>query len=288
MSISKHAKTILALLLIAFSYHGFSQEKSAATKYTSTKKGKFFISWGGNRETYSKSDITFKGDDYNFTIKDATAIDKPKGWHTDYINPTRMTIPQTNVKIGYFISDKYAISFGVDHMKYVMERNESRRLEGFIDLPENELGAIYNATYNNDLFLVTEDFLKFEHTNGLNYVHLEFTRVDDISSIFHIGNTDKLQVNFTEGIGGGILYPKTNTTLMAKDRYDEFHLAGYGFSVNAGINLTFFKHFFVEADLKGGYIDMPDIRTTSNTSESASQHFFYLQRILSVGGIFRI
>lgn len=288
MSISKHAKTILALLLIAFSYGGFSQEKSVTTKYTSTKKGKFFISWGGNRETYSKSDITFKGDGYNFTIKDATAIDKPKGWHMDYVNFTRMTIPQTNVKIGYFISDNYAISFGVDHMKYVMQRNESRRLEGFIDLPENELGAIYNGTYNNDLFLVTEDFLKFEHTNGLNYVYVEVARVDDISSIFHIGNTDKLQVNFTEGIGGGILYPKTNTTLMAKDRYDEFHLAGYGFSVNAGLNITFFKHFFVEADLKGGYIDMPDIRTTSNTSESASQHFFYLQRILSVGGIFRI
>lgn len=288
MSISKHAKTILALLLIAFSYGGFSQEKSVTTKYTSTKKGKFFISWGGNRETYSKSDITFKGDGYNFTIKDATAIDKPKGWHMDYVNFTRMTIPQTNVKIGYFISDNYAISFGVDHMKYVMQRNESRRLEGFIDLPENELGAIYNGTYNNDLFLVTEDFLKFEHTNGLNYVYVEVARVDDISSIFHIGNTDKLQVNFTEGVGGGILYPKTNTTLMAKDRYDEFHLAGYGFSVNAGLNITFFKHFFVEADLKGGYIDMPDIRTTSNTSESASQHFFYLQRILSVGGIFRI
>jgi hypothetical protein len=288
MSISKHAKTILALLLIAFSYHGFSQDKSVTTKYTSTKKGKFFISWGGNRETYSKSDITFKGDGYNFTIKDATAIDKPKGWHMDYVNFTRMTIPQTNVKIGYFISDNYAISFGVDHMKYVMQRNESRRLEGFIDLSENEPGAIYNRAFNNDLFLVSEDFLKFEHTNGLNYVHLEFARVDDISSIFHIGNTDKLQVNFTEGIGGGILYPKTNTTLMAKDRYDAFHLAGYGFSVNAGLNLTFFKHFFVEADLKGGYIDMPDIRTTSIATESASQHFFYLQRILSIGGIFII
>lgn len=288
MSLSKHAKKILALLFITFSSQGFSQGKSTSTKYTSTKKGKFFISWGGNRETYSKSDITFKGDDYNFTIKDATAIDKPKGWHTDYVNPTRMTIPQTNVKIGYFISNKYAISFGIDHMKYVMERNESRRMEGFINLPENELGAIYKGTYNNDLFLVTENFLKFEHTNGLNYIHVEFARVDDISSIFHIGNTDKLQVNFTEGIGGGILYPKTNTTLMGKDRYDEFHLAGYGFSINAGINLTFFKYFFVAADLKGGYIDMPDIRTTSNMSESASQHFFYLQRILSVGGIFRI
>jgi len=257
-------------------------------KYTATKKGKFFISWGGNRESFSKSDITFKGENYNFTIKDASAHDKPKGWHIDYFNPTRITIPQTNIKMGYFISDKYVISFGIDHMKYVMYRNESRIVNGYIDLPETEPGSVYNGVYNNERFLVSEDFLKFEHTNGLNYAYLEFARVEDISSIFHIQNTDKIQVNFTEGLGGGILYPKTNTTLLQKDRYDEFHLAGYGISINTGLNLTFFKHFFIEADLKGGYINMPDIRTTSNTAESASQHFFYLQRILSVGGIFRI
>ena len=102
-------------------------------------------------------------------------------------------------------------------------------------------------------------------------------------------NTDILQVNFTEGIGSGILYPKTNTTLLQKkNKYDEFHVAGYGISINAGLNFTFFKHFFMQLDLKGGYINMPDIRTTSNTAESASQHFFYLQRIISVGGVFRI
>ena len=280
-------KHFLVIILCAFSLHSFSQE-SETKRYTETKKGKFFISWGGNRESYSKSDITFKGDSYNFTIKDATANDKPKGWHIDYLNPTRITIPQTNVKIGYYISDNYMISFGVDHMKYVMNRNESRRLEGYIDLPDSELGSMYNGIYNNEQFLVTEDFLMFEHTNGLNYVYLEFARVDDISSIFHIQNTDKIQVNFTEGVGAGILYPKSNTTLLQKDRYDEFHLAGYGISVNAGLNLTFFKHFFIETDLKGGFIDMPDIRTTSNTAESASQHFFYLQRIISIGGIFRI
>lgn len=173
-------------------------------------------------------------------------------------------------------------------MKYVMQRNESRRVEGYIDLPTDEAGSIYNGQYNNNLFIVSEDFLKFEHTNGLNYVYLEFARVDDVSSIFQIQNTDKLQINFTEGVGGGFLYPKTNTTLLEKDRYDEFHLAGYGMSVNAGVNFTFFKHFFIETDLKGGYINMPDIRTTSNTAESASQHFFYLQRIINIGGIFRI
>ncbi len=280
-------RPILGIASLLFSCN-ISAQKSTQSKYTENKKGQFFISWGGNRESYSKSDITFKGEDYNFTIHDATAHDKPKGWHVDYINPTRITIPQTNIKMGYYISDNYAISFGIDHMKYVMYRNESRKLEGYIDLPDTEPGSVYNGVYNNEQFLVSEDFLKFEHTNGLNYAYLEFARVDDISSIFHIQNTDKFQVNFTEGLGGGILYPKTNTTLLQKDRYDEFHLAGYGISINAGLNFTFLKHFFIETDLKGGYINMPDIRTTSNTAESASQHFFYLQRILSIGGIFRI
>ena len=263
-------------------------QKTDSIKYTSSNKGKFFLSWGGNRESFSESDIHFKGDGYNFTIKNATAHDKPKGWHIDYINPSSVTVPQTNFKLGYFISDHYAISFGVDHMKYVMYRNKNRTLNGYIDLPLTEEGSQYNGTFNNDEFFVSEEFLMFEHTNGLNYIYAEFARVDDISSIFNIRNTDKFQLNITVGLGGGVLYPKTNTTLLGKERYDEFHLAGYGISLNAGLNFTFFKHFFMQLDLRGGYINMPDIRTTNNSAESASQHFFYLQRVISFGGVFRI
>jgi hypothetical protein len=283
-------KSLFFTISIFLSFNLFAQEEQGieVKKYTASNKGKFFISWGGNRESFSKSDIHFKGDGYNFTIKDATAHDKPKGWHIDYINPGSVTIPQTNAKIGYFISDKYTISVGLDHMKYVMDRDRNRTIDGFINLPDSEVGSLYNGEYNNETFFVSEDFLKFEHTNGLNYVYAEFARYDDISSIFNINNIDKFQLNITEGFGAGILYPKTNTTLLGKDRYDEFHLAGYGLSLNVGLNFTFFKHFFIQTDLRGGFIDMNDIRTTSNTSESASQHFWYLQRVISFGGIFKI
>nr|WP_111309650.1 hypothetical protein [Confluentibacter sediminis] len=264
-----------------------AQDSAKPIKYAASNKGKFFFNWGGNRETFSKSDIHFKGEDYDFTVNNASAHDKPKGWHIDYVNPTRVTIPQTNVKIGYFISNKYAIALGVDHMKYVMTHN-TKTVNGYINLPNSEPGSVYNGTYNNDPVFLSEDFLQFEHTNGLNYVYAEFSRHDDISNLFKLPNIDKFQINITEGIGAGILYPKTNTTLLQKDRYDEFHLAGYGVSLNAGVNFTFFKYFFMELDLKGGYIDMPDIRTTSNVAESASQHFLYLQRIIAFGGIFRI
>ncbi len=267
---------------------GVYSQQDSTIYYNAHQKGKFFFSWGGNREVFTKSDITFKGENYSFTIKDVDAHDKPKGWHIDYINPARITIPQTNFKIGYFISDKYYVAFGTDHMKYVMTQNQIANINGFINLPDDELGSEYNGVYENEPVKMTEDFLQFEHTNGLNYVFLEFGRFDDISALFGISNIDKVQINLTEGIGLGGLYPKTNTTLLKKDRYDEFHVAGFGLSISAGINVTIFKYFFIQGDLKGGYINMPDIRTTSDSKDKASQHFLYFQRIFSVGGRFGI
>jgi hypothetical protein len=259
------------------------KEITKQDKYTAHNKGKFFVSWGGNRENYSKSDVTFKGKDYNFTIDNITAHDKPKGFHIDYINPARMTIPQTNFRIGYFISNHYSVAIGVDHMKYVMTQNQTATITGII-----AANSASDGIYNNTPKVLTEDFLMFEHTDGLNYVNTEFARHDDISSLFKIGNTDKIQVNITEGVGVGLLYPKTNTRLLGKERHDDFHVSGYGTSLKAGLNITFFKHFYIQGELKGGYINMQDIRTTQSTEDSASQDFFFFQRVIAIGAIFRI
>jgi hypothetical protein len=261
-----------------------AQEKAPnPDKYTAHNKGKFFVYWGGNRESFSKSDIHFTGDNYDFTLHNVAASDKPKGWHTDYINPARMTIPQTNLRIGYFLNDHYNIALGFDHMKYVMNQNQVVNITGEI----NE-GTAFDGNYNNEPITLTEDFLTFEHTDGLNYIHSEFSRVDDISKIFKIRNTDKFQLNITEGIGAGVLFPKTNAMLLGKERHDDFHISGYGASAKVGLNFTFFKYFFVQTELKGGYINMNYIKTTYNDSDKASQHFFFLQRIIAFGGIFKV
>ncbi len=277
-------KIILASTLLVVTLSGFSQETiKIQDKYTAHNKGKFFVSWGGNRETYSKSDIHFKGTAYDFTLYDVTAHDKPKGWHIDYINPVRMTIPQTNFRMGYFVNDHYSIAIGVDHMKYVMNQ----------DITVNYSGTYPNRyTYGEAIatnqVLLTEQFLTFEHTDGLNYVNTEVSRHDDISKLFNIQDTDKVQVNLTEGVGVGFLYPKTNAKLLGNERHDDFHIAGYGASLKAGLNVTFFKHFYLQTELKGGYINMPDIKTTSSATDSASQEFFFFQKIIAFGGIFRI
>jgi len=280
----KHFLLYSAFLTILFTNNTIAQETTEIqNKYTTHNKGKFFISWGGNRDSYSKSDITFRGKDYNFTLENVPAHDKPKGWHVDYINPSRMTIPQTNFRMGYFVSDHYSVAIGVDHMKYVMAQNKAVDINGYYPNPGS-----YDELLANNQVLLTEEFLKYEHTDGLNYVNTEFSRHDDISSLFKIENTDQIQVNLTEGVGFGLLYPKTNTTLLGKERHDDFHVSGFGTSLKAGLNVTFFKHFYIQGELKGGYINMQDIRTTQSTEDSASQDFFFFQRIIAFGGIFRI
>lgn len=272
----------LALLFIAGTFGLSAQNSANPDRYTANNKGKFFVFWGGNRGYYSKSDINFRGDDYNFTLSDVKAVDRPKGYHIDYINPLRMTIPQTNARIGYFLTNHYNISVGVDHMKYVMEQNQVANINGYV-----QSGTTHDGIYKNVNKELTEDFLTFEHTDGLNYVTAEFSRVDDISRWFGIKNTDIFQVNITEGVGVGALFPKTNTKLLNRERYDEFHWAGYGASVKAGLHLVFLKHFMLIGELKGGYINMNDIRTTQSPSDRASQEFYFFQTILALGGIFR-
>jgi hypothetical protein len=277
---------IMAVLTFCvFSQYTFSQESvENPEKYTAHNKGKFYVFWGGNRESFSRSDITFTGENYNFTLHNVEARDKPKGWHIDYFNPTRMTIPQTNLRIGYFINDHYNISIGVDHMKYVMFQNKVVNYDG--NYPNR--GSYGEAIAPNQI-LLTEDFLTFEHTDGLNYINTEVSRVDDISSkLFKNWNSDKIQINLTEGLGLGVLLPKTNAKLLGKERHDDFHVSGIGTSAKVGLNITFFKHFFLQTELKGGYINMNDIRTTHDSSDKASQQFWFFQRIIAFGGIFKI
>ena len=267
-----------------------AQETQALkSKFTAHNKGKIFVAFGGNRDDYSKSDIHFKGNNFDFTISNAEAHDKPKGWHIDYINPTRFTIPQTNMKFGYFINDHYAIALNIDHMKYIFTQEQTANVTGTINLPASEPGSAYNGTYNNTPIDFTDGtFLKFEHTNGLNYVHPEISRFDDISKLFKIRNTNKFQVNITEGFGAGFLYPKTDATVLGKQEHDEFHIAGYGLSAKAGLNFTFFKYFFIQTELKGGYINLPDIQITYDNSDKASQHFLFFETIIYAGAIFKL
>ena len=269
--------SILLFLFIALT--GYSQEIiKAPTNPSNVKKGEFFLYWGYNWSWYSKSDIHFKGEGYDFELKEVKAADKQTPFtFENYFQPTYITTPQYNLRLGYYFSNHYSVSLGIDHMKYVVIQGQTVNMNGTI----SGTGSEYDGVYNNESVVIQEGFLEFEHTDGLNYVNAEVRRFDEVYSF----NKD-IQLNLFAGAGLGPLIPKTNTTLINKERYDQFHVAGFGVHGLVGVNFTFFKYFFVQTEFKGGYINMPDIRTTSSTSDSASQSFFFGQYNFNVGASF--
>jgi hypothetical protein len=240
------------------------------------RKGKLYFYWGWNWDSYSKSNINFAGKDYNFTLKDVVAKDRQSEFtFAKYFGITQISIPQYNFRVGYFIKDNWDISFGIDHMKYIVQAYQTVKISGTI---ENS-GTEYDGQYSNDDSVIAEDFLQFEHTDGLNYLNIELRRFDKIFDF------NKIDINLTEGFGVGALVPKTNTALLNIERHDEFHLSGYGVSAMAGINVSFFDKFFIQTELKGGYINMPNIRTTNSATDGASQSLFFNQFNIVFGGI---
>ncbi len=258
---------------------GYSQEVINTSTVT-TKKGEFFFTWGYNWAWYTNSDIQFEGENYNFELKDVKAADRPTTFtFEDYFHPSSISGPQYNYRLGYYFSDHFSISIGLDHMKYIARSGQSVQISGVIQ----NSGTIYDGIYNNDDIIIDEGFLEFEHTDGLNYINAEVRGFEHLFDLH-----EKIKMNFLYGAGLGAIYPKTKAVLLNNEEYDEFNMAGYGMHALFGVGFTFFKHLIVQTELKGGYINMPNIRTTSNTADSASQSFFFGQYNFSVGGSFFI
>ena len=73
------------------------------------------------------------------------------------------------------------------------------------------------------------------------------------------------------------MLPRSWQAFVNNERHDYFHLAVYGISAVVAINISFYEVFFIQSELKGGYINMPDIRTTMSKADKASQSFFFSQ-----------
>jgi hypothetical protein len=268
---------LFSLLLIFIGEPLIAQNSGAGDP--NKMKGKFYFYWGYNRETYTKSNIRFKGDNFDFTVKKAVALDRQSPLALDpYLKIDQITIPQYNYRFGYYINDKYNISLGWDHMKYVMIQDQVVKVSGVI----KNTGTDYDRTYDNEDVKLTGDFLQFEHTDGLNYLNAEVNRVDPLY------NYKKLYIKSTYGLAAGILCPRTRAVVLNNNVNDQWHISGFGISAKTGINMSINNHFFIQAELKAGFIDMPSIVIKAHSNDRAKQNFGFVQGNIVFGYQFNL
>ncbi len=241
------------------------------------RKGTMFAFWGWNRAWFANSDIHFKGADYDFYLNNVVAHDRPSELSWDYINPAEISTPQFNFRLAYFIKDNLALVVAQDHMKYVMDQNQTVEFKGHISNP------VYAGMVNNGkVDLSDTEFLTFEHTDGLNYINLGLEKYQVLTI------KKNFQIAWSYGGGLGVLMPKSNVKLFGNERSDRFHFAGFGTDLRANINFLFWNHILARVEGKFGYINMPDVKTTlQNKPDKASHDFVFGQINFGIGYLFQ-
>lgn len=241
------------------------------------QKGSVMVFWGWNNSAYSNSDIHFKGDGYDFQLSDVVAHNRPTPFSfRKYFKLSNITIPQVNYRVTYFVKNNLGITLGMDHMKYVMDQNQTVKFSGYINDPEYS-----SLVQNGQVSLSDGKLLTFEHTDGLNYVNI------GAQKYVHVINKKDLDIFWSYGAGIGALVPKSNIKLMGNERSDRFHLAGFGTDVRTAVSIGILRHIVLQAEGKYGYINMPDIKTTlNNKPDKASQDFVYGEFDFGIGYTF--
>lgn len=260
------------LSLIAFvflSISAFAQE--TPVKKEKKLKGTFYGAWGYNKDFFSRSDLHFSNDGsdhYDYTLYDVKAKDRP-GF--DQIFGGDLAIPQYVYRFGYYSTKNWGIEINFDHAKYVMVDNQVAHLTG----------TIHGQYYDQDT-LVSPSFLKFEHTNGANFLMLNYLRRYEIWK----SKGEKHHLFLAEKLGMGIVIPKTDVTMFGERLDNVFHIAGMIWAFDSGLRYEFFDHFFTEASLKGGFANYSDVLTVG--TGKAHHHFFFGEVIWSFGFQFKL
>jgi hypothetical protein len=243
-------------------------------------KGRFFAYWGYNRAWYSWSDIHLKGTDYDFTLRHVTAKDRPTDFSASvYFSPQTIWIPQYNYRLGWYFKDNWSVSLGLDHMKYVMQADQTVRMDGYVNDSRSPQYATQEGS--NDVKL-TKDFLTYEHTDGLNLLCIDVDHYDALWST----SDGRFRLRAFEGLHAGPVIPRSDVRLFGEGINNRFNIAGVGVGAQLGLHFTFLRHLFIRNTLRGGWIDLPHVLTTGTTEDKASQHFWFVQNALVLGGQF--
>ncbi|MEM7161871.1 MAG: hypothetical protein AAF487_05450 [Bacteroidota bacterium] len=267
------------VLFLLLSHVSYSQTDEVSNE--EYRKGSFYFYWGYNRGFYSKSNLHFNGPNYDFTLYNLTAHDRPSKFGSVYFNPRTLSIPQYNYRLGYFFTDRIAVSIGNDHMKYVIDQNQWTTISGVIS---PEASTEYAGAYLNEPIELKEELLTFDHTDGFNLLSLDVEYLmpikEEPSKNFHL--------HWNLGIGGVWVVTKTRVKVLGDGLDNDFHIAGYTLSAKSGPRITYKNRIFLSSEIRAGYATLPSVLIKNAEPEIGDHNVGYLEYYIVFGYNFNI
>jgi len=251
---------------------------SAAAQKAVLNKGHFYFGWGYTRAWYSKSTIHFvnnsnrvnpitgRVDNYDFTLHNATAHDRPDfSQIKDVIN---ITIPQFVFRVGYSLNKRWGLEVNYDHTKYVVDDNQKLRVSGRFN----------DNWVDQDTILNGNTLVHFEHTDGANFWMLNLVRKWQVLSL-----GKAFTVTWMIKPGAGIVLPRTDVTLFGERLNNDWKVAGWITGVESGARFCLYNKAYLEFVGKAVFADYVNVFVLGRGNGKATHHFFATQLTATIG-----
>jgi hypothetical protein len=222
----------------------------------------FFVSWGYNGASYTKSDIHISqpslGND--FTLAGVRARDS-KAWTNLFDHA--LTVPQYNVRFGLFFSDKWGVEVALDHIKWIVRQDQQVRMTGTLD----------GEPVDTEVTL-TPDVLQYQLNNGANPIFVNLIRRVRLAG--EPGRTGS--VFFLAKAGGGFAMPHTENTLFGQPNDKGFQFfQGWDVDAVAAVRVHLWRPLYFEFEEKllyARYFGVKVDQGTARHSVKASEFTF--------------
>ncbi len=239
----------------------------------SNSKGTFFAHAGYNRSGYTSPNIQFKSNTYEFILQNVILKDNQSSKSMGRFFSS--SSPQINVKIGYYLGNKWAITAGYNRYNTYFKNNQPVGLEGTFapGSSKNYSGEV------NEKINLTRDQYNLSQRQGMNYFALGIQRTDYLYS----SRNDNFGIQTVVGVKFGGLFTKIDYTYEEKTVQGIASFSGLGASLDMGIKFDFFRYVYLLIGLDGGILGQNKIKISIQEGETAKQVVGYLSPSINIG-----
>ncbi|MBS1643485.1 MAG: hypothetical protein JST36_00465 [Bacteroidetes bacterium] len=258
----------LPVLLSICSLWSSAFAQSNTTTAKAKKQHLFYISWGYNQESYTRSDLHVKqaslGNDYTFH---SVKSEDNKGWDKDFFSKA-LTIPQYSYRIGYMFDEArgLGVELNFDHTKHIISNDQMLHMTGTFNGKPVDTNVLFASTTGFHYYL----------NNGANFFLFNFVK--------RIKRYDLMEGKFRlDGLlkaGVGPVVPHVDNMLFGQQNDPGFQFGGWNVGLEADLKLSVFKYVYLEYGLKLDYARYSSLKVYEGRAREA---FGTFEQILSLG-----
>jgi hypothetical protein len=264
-------KILLCLFILTCVYQPVTGQRNS--KLNTNGQGTLFAQIGYNRSAYSNSDVILNSNKYDIVLNSTSIQDNEEGSGMgDFFSGSS---PQINIKLGYFIKPKWAITIGFDRYNTYFQNNQRVELEGtFAPGSHSE----YSGSVNEEIIL-TRDQFNIAQSSGINFLSIGVQRNDLLLK----SRKSEFAFHTLYGIQVGPLITQVDYTFDNYTAPGVSSLSGIGVAASIGVRLEFFQYIYLQLELDGGILNQNNIRLSENESTAGEQVIGFISPSIQLG-----